>query len=428
MIAIVNARKIAVTALLEVERSKAYSNITLNKLLSDGSTQNNDRALATAIFYGVLDRKITIDYILSKFLTKPVKKLPPYTVCVLRAALYQIMYMERIPDSAAVNEAVKLIKSSKEKFNAALVNGVLRNILRVGYSIPDGDDLKSLSIRFSCPEYIIKGFIEDYGIETTEKMLEEALDTPPVILQVNPIKTTAEELTKILKKEGTRSVIGADKTSVIVTEGIAVKESTAYKNGLFYIQDSASKRSIEKLNLKENERVLDMCAAPGGKSFTAASIMKNSGEILAFDIYEKRVDLITESAKRLGFTCIKAAVGDAMIFNENLGAFDAVICDVPCSGLGVLRRKPEIKYKDNEDFTSLPEIQLKILENAARYVGERGRILYSTCTVRRAENEKVTKAFLDKNDEFVLKYEHTFFPHIDFTDGFYCALLEKKGD
>ena len=423
-----NARKIAVSALLDVERSGAYSNITLNKLLSSSDITGADRALATAVFYGVLDRKITLDYVLSGFLTKPIKRLSPYTVTVLRAALYQIMYMERIPDSAAVNEAVKLVKSSKERFNASLVNGVLRNILRSEIKLPKGNNIKDLSVRYSCPEYIINSFISDYGLDCAVRMLEETLEAPPVVLQVNPMRTTAEELIKKLQDEGTKAIKGELENSLIVTDGIDVKNSDCYKQGLFYVQDMASRRSIEVLSPEKDERVLDLCAAPGGKSFTAASLMKNTGEILAFDLYPKRVELIANSAKRLGFDNIKAVTGDATVFDASRGEFDAVICDVPCSGLGVLRRKPEIKYKLSEDFEQLTDIQAAILENAAKYTKKGGRLLYSTCTVRKAENEKVTKAFLDKNTAFALKYEHTYFPHIDRTDGFYCALLEKKGD
>lgn len=421
-----DARKTAVKALVEVLRDGAYSNITLNKALSEGGLQGADRALASALFYGVLDRQITLDYVLSKFLTKPLKRLSPYTAQVLRTALYQIMYMERIPDSAAVNEAVKLIKASNERFNAGFVNGVLRNILRQGIKLPEGEDKAALSVRYSCPEAIIGSFIKDYGLDTAVKILEAMLDAPPVVLQPNPTRVTSEELAEKLLGEGTAADINDD-GSLTVSGGIDVRASGCYKNGLFHIQDNASKRAVAALAPESGERVLDLCAAPGGKSFTAAGMMKGKGEILSFDLYEKRVALIAEGAKRLGFENIRTAVGDATVFDPALGKFDAVICDVPCSGLGVLRRKPEIKYKNPDDWKALPPLQLKILENAAAYTAVGGRLMYSTCTLRKSENEKLTKAFLDKNPCFALKYEHTYMPHTDGTDGFYCAVLVKKG-
>lgn len=421
-----DARNVAIKALVGVLCEGAYSNITLNKALSENNLSGADKALASALFYGVLDRRITLDYVLSGFLKKPIKKISPYTLQVLRTALYQIMYMERIPDSAAVNEAVKQMKSSKERYNAAFVNGVLRNILRQGINLPDGEDKTSLSVRYSCPEAVVGSFIKDYGVETAVKMLEAMLETPPVVLQPNPTKITAEELSRKLLDEGNETIVNAD-GSLNVVGGIDVRASESYKSGLFHIQDNASKRAIAVLSPQSGERMLDICAAPGGKSFTAAGMMEGTGEILAFDLYPKRVELIAEGAKRLGFENISAALGDATVLNPHIGKFDAVICDVPCSGLGVLRRKPEIKYKDPDEWKALPQLQLRILENAAEYARDGGRILYSTCTVRKGENEKVTNAFLDKNHNFELKYEHTFLPHIDGTDGFYCALLLKKG-
>ena len=421
----VNTRKIAVKALMEVSSNKAYSNLTLNKIFSENQFETNEKSFVTALFYGVLDRKISIDYLLSLFIKKPLKKITPLTLEALRIAVYQIYFMDKVPESAAVNESVKLVKSSKEQFNASFVNGVLRNLLREKPELPSGNDAKSLSIRYSCPMWIINSFIEDYGNETAEKLLKESLLNPPVTLRVNRVKISDDELILALKKEGILSE-KTDENSLKILGGIDVKESRCYKEGFFHIQDLASSRSIEKLGLKSGMRVLDLCSAPGGKSFTAAGIMGNSGEICSFDLYEKRVELIRKSAKRLGFDIIKTACGDATVFNTEIGKFDAIICDVPCSGLGVIRRKPEIKYKESEDFSVLEEIQLKILNNAVSYLNNNGKILYTTCTVRKNENEKIISAFLDEHKDFILEYEHTFMPHIDKTDGFYCAVLRQS--
>ncbi len=417
-----NARKIAVRALTDVNNSGSYSNITLNNIFLSEDISAVDKSLATTLFYGVLDRIITLDYVISCFIKTPVKKLDPITHEALRIALYQIMYMDRIPVSAAVNESVKIVKSSKEKYNAPFVNGVLRNVLRKGIKIPQDDSLKSLEIRYSCPKEIIKGFVKDYGIDTAKNLLSHSLLKPPVTLRVNNIKVTDTELANILskaKKTDTKNVL-------IIDGGIDINNCEAYKKGLFHIEDLACQQSIEKLSLKSGERVLDMCAAPGGKSFTMAEIMENKGEILSFDIYEKRAELIKKGAIRLGLDIIKTGVLDARVYKKDLGLFDAVLCDVPCSGYGVIRRKPEIKYKGIEDFYELEKTQSKILNNASRYLKPDGRILYSTCTLRRAENENIVKAFLDKNTDYELQYEHTYMPHIDGTDGFYCALIKKS--
>lgn len=419
-----NARKIAVKALIQVSNNKAYSNITLNKAFADNKPSSNEKALATALFYGVLDRKISIEYILSLFIKKPLKKITPITLEALRIAVFQIYFMDKIPESAAVNESVNIVKGSKEKFNASFVNAVLRNVLREKPQFPQDDSVKSLSVRYSCPEWIINSFVTDYGTDVAKELLRQSLLNPPVILRVNTIKTDAKNLADKLSREGINCEI-IDENAINILGGIDVKQSKCYHEGLFHIQDLASQLSIAKFDLMSDMRVLDLCSAPGGKSFTAAGVMKNKGEILAFDLYDKRVELINNGAKRLGFDIIKAQSGDATRFNSQIGLFDAVICDVPCSGLGVIRRKPEIKYKDCEDFNELQITQLKILENSSKYLKPSGKILYTTCTLRKAENEAIVSAFLDKNREFKLQYQHTFMPHVDGTDGFYCAVLSE---
>lgn len=420
-----NARKVAVKALTEVSNNKAYSNITLNKVFDNNPMNHTEKAFATALFYGVLDRKLSIDYILSFFVKKGLKKITPITLEALRIAVYQIYFMDKVPDSAAVNESVNIVKASKERFNASFVNGVLRNILREKPNLPSDDSIESLSVRYSCPKWIINSFVNDYGIDTAKLLLNASLQKPPVTLRVNTVKITADELINILENDGLKAE-KLNENAINILSGIDVKDSKCYKEGLFHIQDLASQKSIEKLDLKPQMRVLDLCSAPGGKSFTAASIMENTGEILSFDLYEKRVELIDKGAKRLDFDIIKVQVGDATEYKKEIGVFDAVICDVPCSGLGVIRRKPEIKYKDIEDFKELQSIQKKILENASRYLKQNGKILYTTCTLRCDENENIVSDFLKNNNNFTLEYEKTYMPHIDGTDGFFCALLIKK--
>lgn len=421
-----NARKIALNALCDVRDGGAYSNITLNKYLKENDLSAVDKGLATAIFYGVLDRTIALDFILSQFIKTPLKKVESFVLENLRIALFQIMYMDKIPDSAAVNEAVKITKNSKHRHLAGFVNGVLRNILRGDIKLPAGNDVKSLSVKYSCPAWIVESFIKDFGIEDTIKLLECSLQTPPVTLRVNTLKNNANELAEILQKENIATKQSSLDNALDVIGGIDVTKCSAYREGLFHVQDIASQTVVSVLAPKPNERVLDVCAAPGGKTFTMAQYMQNSGEIIACDLYDKRVQLIINGAKRLSITNITAIQNDATVTDEKLGKFDAILCDVLCSGLGVIRRKPEIKYKDMGDYTDITYIQEQILENSATYLKENGRILYSTCTLRKCENEDVINRFLDKYPQYELKYQRTFMPHIDGSDGFYCALLQKS--
>lgn len=420
-----NPRKAAVKALLKVENDVAYSNIALNAVLRESGLENADRAFASAIFYGVLDRRITIDFVLSKFIKTPLKKVAPFTLEVLRSAVYQIMFMDKVPDSAVVNEAVKLIKSSRESRNAGFANAILRNILRNEITLPDGKDPQSLSVKYSCPEWIINSFITDYGADTAEELLKESLKPAPVIIRVNTLKTDTDTLKTELEKRGIPTDTAETENALILKKGIDAADFDLYKRGYFYAEDLSSQTAVSVLNPKKGERVLDMCAAPGGKSFTMALLMENAGEIVSCDLYEQRVGLIKSGAERLGIDIIKPMTADASRYNEDLGKFDCILCDVPCSGLGVSRRKPDIKYKPENDFAELEALQHKILQNAARYLKKGGRILYSTCTLRRAENEKLVNSFIMEYNGFRKMYEHTYLPHIDKTDGFYCALIVK---
>ncbi len=419
----VNPRSLAVKILIKIEKDNAYSNLTLNAFFEETEISDIDKAFVTNLVYGVIERKITLDYVLKNFIKTPLKKILPITLNTLRVALYQIMFMDKIPESAAVNEAVKGIKKSKENRNSGFVNAVLRNILRSEKLLPDGDSVENLSIIYSCPCEIIESFINDYGLVNTKLLLEESLKSAPFTVRVNTLKTDVESFvnqigveTKVLNENGAVELMG----------GFSVGSNTLYKNGLFFVQDMASQTVVTILNPQKNERMLDMCAAPGGKSFSSAILMKNTGEIVSCDLYEHKCQLIKKSAERLGLDIIKPAVCDATVFNKNLGLFDCILCDVPCSGLGIIRRKPEIKYKDFNEFDNLPEIAVKILNNAKNYLKPQGRILYSTCTLRKAENECVIEQFLKENPEFSLEYSHTFMPHTDNTDGFYCALLKSK--
>ena len=420
------ARKVAIDALLKVNNDLAYSNITLNNILKNTNLSADDRAFATAIFYGVLDRRITLDYVLNSLIKTSLNKVDDFTKEVLRVGLYQIMFMDKVPDSAAVNEAVKIIKASKKRHNSGFVNAVLRSAIRSDKLLPDGNSASDLSVRYSCPEWIIESFIKDYSLDTAVSLLEETVKPTPTYFRVNTLKITTDKLLSELENIGVSAKRTDEADAIEILSGFAIENNKLYKDGLFHVQDLSSQRCARLLGAKKGERVLDICAAPGGKSFTTALLMENIGEIVSCDLYEKRTNLISGGAKRLGINIIKPHTADATIFSEKLGKFDAVLCDVPCSGLGIIRRKPDIKYKSVTSFSELESIQSAILENAVKYLKENGRIVYSTCTLRKKENERQVEAFLNRHPEFKLEFMHTYMPHIDGTDGFFTALLLKR--
>ena len=420
-----NARYIAATALLKVTSEGGYSNLVLNNMLNQNELSAEDKSLCTAIFYGTLDRMVTVDFYLKKLVKTPIKKIKPFTLSLLRTAVYQIKYMNKIPNSAAVDEAVKLVKKSEESFNASFVNAVLRNLIRKEIPLPNGNSLYDISVAFSCPQWIVSVLVRDYGAEFTKNFLSAALLPPPIFIRVNTLKTTAEKLRKTLEEENVKvSLSGFDNTLIIDING-SVEALNSYQDGLFFVQDISCQRAVEMLDINDNSRVLDLCAAPGGKSFSAAMFV-NNGEIISCDLYPQRVGLISDGAKRLGINNLKTVTADATGHNASLGAFDRIICDVPCSGLGVIRRKPDIKYKQQDSFEELILVQRRILENASNYLENGGKILYSTCTLNKEENRKNVDDFLLRHKDFYLEKEETFCPDINNADGFYAAVLVKK--
>ena len=428
-----NERKILVSALLKAEKN-GYSNIILDSVLNEADLNSVGKAFVTNAFYGVLERKITIDFILNKFLKKPIAKTPPYTSVVLRSGAYQMLYMNKIPDSAVVNESVKLIKKSKERGNVGLVNAVLRNLCNEGLANIK-NSLNEPSIRFSVENWIYNRLIAEYPKEKIDSFFENSLLPPPVFIRINTLKENAFNLVCEELKTIGATVKATDFTDFYAVEGIkTVEKLKSYKNGLFFVQDYSSRFAVASLSAKPNERIMDCCAAPGGKTFSIAMDMENSGEIISLDIHPHRVELIKKGANRLGLSAVKADVNDATEFNEALGLFDRVICDAPCSGVGVIRRKPEIKYKNEAECNSLPQIQSKILSTAAKYVKSGGRLVYSTCTLFKAENNDIIFDFLNKNKAFKLVSVYnrtdekslTLMPPEDLGDGFFIAVMERE--
>ena len=417
------AREAALKALYEIEYNGAYSNMAVKNTLKNSDMSERDKALFTALVYGVSDKKITLDYYISKFSKIKLKKISKYILIILRMGVFQLVFTDKIPQSAAVNESVKLAKRYGHGASAGFVNGVLRSVSKCGEIEYPKEKDEYLSVKYSFPLWLCRKWTEEFGFEFTEDMMHSFGESKPITLRANTLKTTNEELVKKLSDLGINAEI---QDGAVVTGGFDIEKNTLYKEGYFTPQDTAAMKAAEILAPKPGDIVIDMCAAPGGKTTHIAEIMKNSGKILAFDIYNHKTELVKKNAERLGIDIIKTEVRNAAEFDRSLsGIADCILCDVPCSGLGIIGRKPDIKQ--NEDRSEeLCKIQAKILENACIYLKEGGVIVYSTCTVEKAENEGITGAFLEKQGNFEKLYEKTFYPHTDGTDGFYICKMRKK--
>lgn len=424
-----NARDIAVKALLAVSLDDGYSNIVLDSAVKSSGLSGADAALASALFYGVLDRRITLDYIIKQCSSRS-PKVPELVREVLRTAVYQLVYMDKIPPFAAVNEAVKAVKKSKFSFAAGYVNAVLRQVQRQAPTLPQDDSVQSVSVRYSCEPWIVERLFADYGTAAAKSVLESALTPPPLYLRVNSQKCSADMLVASLESDGIKAKMVDSEPYAVIASG-AVEPTAAYRGGLFHVQDLACQQCCEALCLNDGMRVLDCCAAPGGKTFTVAQLMNATGEVVARDIYPHRVKLITDGAARLGLGNIVAKLGDASVYDASLGEFDRVLCDVPCSGIGVIRRKPDIKYKSPQGIDALPELQYKILTSGAQSLKSGGVLVYSTCTLFKSENSEVVSRFLAEHKDFEPypfengQYMRTLMPQ-DGTDGFFYARIRRR--
>ncbi len=393
-----DARYLAVKLLCKTFGSRSYSNIQLNSALGSADMEPREKKLCSAIYYGVIERKLTLDHIIGGLSSRPLSKLDDSVLNILRSGIFQILYMDGIPDNAAVNESVELAKSMKKTSASGMINAILRNFIRSGKEIklPE-DEIQKASIKYSAPCGLVTSLIDDYGREYAEDLLEAALGKPDISVRRNPLKCTDEKFLTAL------GGISAEKSEILENcyhlDCGDPAELSAFRDGLFHVQDLSSQLCCEALAPSESDLVLDICAAPGGKTFTMAEMMNGKGNIFAFDLHEKRVRLIRDGAARLGLENISASAGDASKFNPELPAFTKILCDVPCSGIGVIGRKPEIKYKNISDFSGLPEIQYAIADNAVRYLAPGGEMVYSTCTLRRAENDNICDRLLAEHPE-----------------------------
>lgn len=403
MSAMKSARLTALKALLRVEEESGYSNLVLDHGLSQSGLDGRDAAFASALFYGVLERRITLDYQISHYSKMPLSQMAAAVREILRMGFYQLLYMDKVPQSAAVNESVKLTRMMRKDKAAGFVNGILRSFIRDNCPcrLPKETAKDYLPVKYACPHWIIDLWMEAYGRESTLEMLENLPGRPPLAIRVNPLKTTKEALLEELQAESVEAKEAPGVTGALTLERSgAVEKLSSFQQGKFHVQDLASQLCCQALSPKPGERVYDVCAAPGGKSFTMAQLMENRGELYAFDLYPAKVRLIQEGAKRLGLTVIKAEARDAANPEKELPAGDKVLCDAPCSGLGIIRRKPEIRYKTKNMLDSLPDLQYLILCKSAILTGKNGVLLYSTCTLNPRENNQVARRFLQEHPDF----------------------------
>ncbi|OIK13989.1 16S rRNA (cytosine(967)-C(5))-methyltransferase [Bacillus sp. MUM 116] len=443
-----NVREAALDLLAAIEKNQSYSNLLLNSTIEKNQIPPIDVGLLTELTYGTLQRRMALDFFLKPFINNS-KKLEFWVPHLLRLTLYQMVYLDKIPDRAAIHEAVEIAKRRGHKGIAGLVNGVLRSIQREGIPSLDeiNDPIQRVSIATSHPEWLIARWVEQFGYEKTKEMCEMNVLAPLQTARINLEKTTIRECIEELDEEGFLI-----EKSLIIPEAIRslkgnLAASNAFKKGYLTIQDESSMLAAYALGAQVNEKILDACAAPGGKSTHIAEKMHNTGVVYSIDLHEHKVKLIQDNAKRLRLGNIKTIVMDSRKVGDQYPeeSFDRVLLDAPCSGLGVIRRKPDMKYtKKEEDILQLSAIQEKLLKAVSPLVKQGGILVYSTCTVDKEENEKTIKAFLLDHPEFegdltlkdrmpeaiqslITGFDLQIFPQDFGSDGFYIAALRKKG-
>ena len=432
-------RELTLSLLTDYELNGKYVNLSLSSHLAD-KLSGEDRRFLTVLLYTVVERKITYDYYVGAISGRSLDKIDPTTLNILRIGLCQIVHIDSVPDHAAVNETVALARNPGEK---SFVNGVLRQAVRLKNEdklpLPSREKKISrfLSVKYSFPLWVVKHFISLLSDEDTERLLDCFNTARYTDLTVNLTKTDKAALESLLREGGFETVGGIDTPlSVRIPASVDPRRLPGFSDGLFFVQDVACAISAEALEVRVGDRVVDVCACPGGKSF-AAAILSHNGEVTSFDIHESKFPLIKEGAKRLGLTNISVSECDATKPREELfRSFDRVICDVPCSGLGVLAKKPDIRHKDNQSMQNLPDLQYDILSASSKYLKDNGILVYSTCTINPEENERVVERFLSSHNDFatvdftVGQIESkggmlTLLPHVHHCDGFFIAKLRK---
>ena len=424
------ARKFTLDLLLKAQKNNSFSNILLDSALEGSCLSSPDKALVCTLFYGIIEKRITLDYQISRLSSRAIDLIDGTTLTALRIGLYQLMFLDRIPPHAAIYESVELCP----KKSAGFANAILRSFLRQGGAVyPDEENTALyLSVKFSVGLPLCEKLISIYGKDKTASILAAFSEIPPTTLRINTLKTNTQ---KWMGKAKDAELCALAKNAVKIRG--SVRSAYGFDEGLFYVQDEASQLCVKALEAREDQLVMDICACPGSKSFGAAINMNNKGEVFAFDLHAKKLPLIESGAKRLGIDIIKVAECDGRKYlPEFCERADRVLCDVPCSGFGVIAKKPELRYKDPKESELLPQIQYDILSNASRYVKHGGMLVYSTCTILPEENEENINRFLGEHPDFELspfksgnlsceKGFVTLLPDEHHTDGFFIARLKR---
>ncbi|ADY56629.1 sun protein [Syntrophobotulus glycolicus DSM 8271] len=446
-----NARRTAVRILTRAEKEKAYVNLLLQRQLRELG-DSRDRQLAAALVNGTLKNRLTLDYAIRRHLKTPMSALPHMVRAILRTGAFQLLYMDRIPAAAAVNEAVKSVKAEEPKF-AGLVNSVLHRVAEVGWEFPWPDQKKEparyLAVKYSHPQWLAARWLARWGLEETEKLCISNNLPAPTCIRTNTLKISRENLVSRLENEGIQVTLSAKTPEGLFIEDFgALDELLSYQEGLFTVQDESSQLVAHILGVKPGERVLDVCCAPGGKTTHLAQLMNNQGTIIGNDLYPAKLSLVNELVERLGIGIIQTQAGDAGILEGIEGRFDKVLVDAPCSGLGVIRRRADLRWqKSEQEIKELSEIQKKILLRAADFVAPGGEMVYSTCTIEPEENFEVVKVFRAERPDFssvsltgeinfpvtagdkkqLAKGVFQILPHLYNMDGFFLAKFRRAG-
>ena len=399
------AREAAFVSLQKYENNKKFANIEADTAIRRNGLEGADRALYTAIFYGTVERKITLDYLIDR-LSDRKGGIDANVRIILRMSLYQMRYLDRVPDYAIVNDAGELCRRFAAKSAVAFVNAVLHAYRREENSIrfpdPVREPYRYLSVTYAYPEWLCRMWSEQYGADKAEAVFRAFDENPPITLRVNTQKTTAAALAEQLRADGIACTPTADaEHGIRLQRHCPIEEIPGFAEGLWYVQDEASQIAAQVLGAEPGDFVIDACACPGGKSFSTALWMNNTGKILSCDLHKNKLKLVNEGAEKLGISVIETREQNGAVFVPELeNAADRVLCDVPCSGLGVLSKKPDIRHKGEDEIARLPSIQYAILENCARYVKAGGVLVYSTCTLNNEENENNVRRFLNEHPQF----------------------------
>ena len=426
-------REIALKILYKIDKEQAYSNIELNEEIKQNRKKltEKDIGLISEIVYGVTTWELTLDEIIKKYSKIKLKKISPWIINILRMGAYQMIFLDKIPKSAAVNESVNLAKRYGHVSSSNFTNAILRRISKTDYEelFKIQDDIERISKTTSMPEWIVEELAKNNDMEKVTEICKNSNIRPKMTIRINKIKTTKDELKKKLQEKNIECIETNYEDFLIFRKLKNVENLKEFSEGLFTIQDISAGQTAKLLDPKPGECVLDACAAPGGKTTYIAEIMENTGKVEAWDIYEHRTKLIEQNAKRLGINIIQTKINDASKYDEKLNEkFDKILLDVPCLGIGVIKRKPDIKWQRKpEDVEAITKIQKEILNNCSKYLKNGGTIVYSTCSIFKKENEDVIYEFLQNNKDF--KIDENSIINIlpdEEKDGFFMCKINKK--